>query len=139
MPAAAMHAMHAGSGDADIHVTEYSKQAKVVTVLHVPDEVEDNAVRFVLNRFGKVLAGRYLTFKEYPAVYNGIRQYKVELVKNIPSSLKFGGRNCWVRYEGQERTCYKGSTGGYYLGYCQANAIFPTAVSSPGKGNLVAF
>ena len=64
-------------------------------------------MRFVLNRYGKVLAGRYLTFKDYPAVYNGIRQYKVELTKNIPSALKFGGRDCWIRYEGQERTCLK--------------------------------
>ena len=69
--------------EADIDVVSYVKPVKVVTVLHVPHEVDDNAVRFVLKRYGKVLAGRYLTYKEYPDIFNGIRQYKMEVTTEI--------------------------------------------------------
>lgn len=85
----------------------YSSSATIVNVLHVPHELQDSAVRFVLGKYGRVLAGRYKTYKDYPNVFNGIRQYRIVLKHDIPSSLQLGGRNCWVRYNGQPRTCVR--------------------------------
>ena len=85
----------------------YSSSATVVNVLHVPHELQDSAVRYVLGKYGRVIAGRYKTFKDYPNVFNGIRQYRMILKQDIPSSLQLGGRNCWVRYYGQPRTCLR--------------------------------
>ena len=90
----------------------YPGSATVVNVLHVPHELNDNVVRYVLARYGKVLSGRFKTYEKYPDLFNGIRQYQMELTADIPSSLRLGGRNCWIRYYGQPRTCMKcGSTG----------------------------
>ncbi|XP_071509053.1 uncharacterized protein [Diadema antillarum] len=92
--------------------TAYSGSIKIVTVLHVPFEVDDNQVRFILSRYGKVLAGRHLQHREHPGLFNGTRQYRIDLKTDIPSTLSLGGRECWIRYEGQPRTCLKcGSTG----------------------------
>ena len=83
-----------------------------MTVLHLPHKVDDNAVLFVLKRHGKVLGGRYITYKEYPDIFNGIRQYKMEVTMEIPSLISLGGCACWVRYEGQPHTCLNcGKTG----------------------------
>jgi len=87
--------------------TCYADTTKTINVLHVPFEQEDNVVRFILGRYGKVVRGRYLTHADYPDIFNGIRQYQMELNEDIPSSLHIGGRYCWVRYYGQPRTCLK--------------------------------
>ena len=50
----------------------YSSSAILVTVLHVPHELEDNKVRYVLSKYGQVISGRYYTYRDYPEVYNGI-------------------------------------------------------------------
>lgn len=93
--------------DQRVGVMPYTSPAKIVTVLYVPFEVDDNRVRFVLNRYGKVLAAWLLEWQEYPGLSNGIRQYRVELKKDIPSSLSYGGRDCLVSYDGQPQTCLK--------------------------------
>ncbi|PIK51922.1 putative zinc finger CCHC domain-containing protein 3-like [Apostichopus japonicus] len=52
------------------------------------------------------------------SVFNGIRRYQVEITKDIPSSLRLGGRNCWVRYRGQPRTCLKCGVNGHEAKNC---------------------
>ena len=108
----------------EIDATSYANPVKVITVLHVPHEVDDNEVRFVLKRYGKVVAGRFLAYRDYPGVFNGIRQYRMEVEKDIPSSLSFGGRECWVRYEGQPRTCLKCGRPGHDAKECRVVRCF---------------
>ena len=105
-------------------VSPYTSSATLVTVLHVPHELNDCAVRYVLGRYGKVISGRFLTFSEYPEVYNGIRQYKIVLKENIPSSVNLGGRSCWVRYRGQPRTCLKCGEKGHEAKECKLVKCF---------------
>ncbi|XP_063964322.1 uncharacterized protein LOC129274121 [Lytechinus pictus] len=97
----------------DVHSVGSNRAPPTVTVLHVPLELDDNAVRFVLKKYGKVLAGRFLTFKDRPALLSGVRQYRMEVESSIPSSINLGGRNCWVRYDGQPRTCLKCGQNGH--------------------------
>ncbi|XP_071851511.1 uncharacterized protein [Apostichopus japonicus] len=108
----------------DVTATAYTDAVKIVTVLHVPHELNDNAVRYVLGRYGKVFSGRYLTHKEYPELYNGVRQYRMEMATDIPSSLSLGGRNCWVRYGGQPRTCLKCGAAGHDARNCDVIRCF---------------
>ncbi|KAJ8017393.1 Zinc finger CCHC domain-containing protein 3 [Holothuria leucospilota] len=105
-------------------VSPYTSSAILVTVLHVPHELNDNAVRYVLGKYGRVVSGRFLTFAEYPEVFNGIRQYKIVLKENIPSSVNFGGRPCWVRYRGQPRTCLKCGDKGHEAKDCELVKCF---------------
>ncbi|KAJ8039563.1 Zinc finger CCHC domain-containing protein 3 [Holothuria leucospilota] len=93
--------------DRACEVNPYTSSATLVTVLHVAHELDDNTVRYVLGRYGKVISGGFLTFKDYPSIFNGIRHYLIALKSDIPSAIRLGGRDCWVRYGGQPRTCLK--------------------------------
>lgn len=114
-------ALSVGKGYA---VTTYAHSTTLVTVLHVPYELNDNVVRHVLSRYGRVVCGRFLTCSDYPNVFNGIRQYKVDLRSDIPSSLLLGGRNCWVRYRGQPRTCLKCGDSGHEAKECDQRKCY---------------
>ncbi|KAJ8037855.1 Zinc finger CCHC domain-containing protein 3 [Holothuria leucospilota] len=106
-------------------VSPYTNSATtVVTVLYVPHELDDNVVRFVLGKYGNVVCGRFVTFADYPHVYNGKRQYQIQLHSDIPSSIRLGGRNCWVRYYGQPRTCLKCGGKGHNVKDCQETVCF---------------
>ena len=102
----------------------YTSSATLVTVLHIPHELDDNVVRYILGRYGKVINGRYLTYREYPKVFNGIRQYLVEITRDIPSSLRLGNRNCWVRYNGQQRKCWNCQGKGHDARECRLTKCF---------------
>ncbi|PIK37534.1 putative zinc finger CCHC domain-containing protein 3-like [Apostichopus japonicus] len=104
--------------------TSYTYQVKIVTVLYVPFELDDNVVRFILGKYGKVCGSRFQEYREFHGLFNGTRQYKVELEKDIPSSLKLGGRNCWIRYSGQPRTCLKCDKEGHIASECQEVRCF---------------
>ncbi|KAJ8051046.1 hypothetical protein HOLleu_04468 [Holothuria leucospilota] len=105
-------------------VVSYGDKIKTVNVLHVPFEQDDNVIRFILGRYGKVIRGRFLTFPEYPEVFNGIRQYQIELEKDIPSALHLGGRYCWIRYYGQPRTCLKCNSNEHFDRNCTETTCF---------------
>ncbi|KAJ8048946.1 Zinc finger CCHC domain-containing protein 3 [Holothuria leucospilota] len=102
----------------------YFEDLKVVNVLHVPHELNDNVVRYVLGKYGKVVCGRFLTYKGKPGLFNGTRQYKMALTKDIPSSIKLAGRDCWVRYFGQPITCLKCGEQGHLASACQKIRCF---------------
>ncbi|KAJ8026523.1 Zinc finger CCHC domain-containing protein 3 [Holothuria leucospilota] len=105
-------------------VVSYGDKIKTVNVLHVPFGQDDNVIRFILGRYGKVIRGRFLTFPEYPEVFNGIRQYQIELEKDIPSALHLGGRYCWIRYYGQPRTCLKCNSNEHFARNCTETTCF---------------
>ncbi|PIK59014.1 putative zinc finger CCHC domain-containing protein 3-like [Apostichopus japonicus] len=77
-----------------------------------------------MERFAARGSRNTVSFLDYSM---GTRQYKVELVeleKDISSSLKLGGRNCWVRYSGQPRTCLKCDKEGHIASECQEVRCF---------------
>ncbi|PIK45412.1 putative zinc finger CCHC domain-containing protein 3-like [Apostichopus japonicus] len=102
----------------DSVTTSYGDLVKIVTVLYVPVELDDSVVRSVLGRFGKVESGRRLCHRDFPNLYNGTRQYRMKVEKNIPSSIRIVGRNCWVRYSGQQKTCLKCGDVGHLASDC---------------------
>ena len=55
------------------------------------------AILWGIRWFGKAEDGRMLTYREFPKIYNRIRQYKIKLEKDVPSSLTLVGRDCWAR------------------------------------------
>ncbi|XP_071851509.1 uncharacterized protein [Apostichopus japonicus] len=112
------------SEEPEVVTNNYVENVKIITVLHVPYELDDNVVRFVLGRYGKVVGGTFLTYKDQSGVFNGIRQYKVVLEKDVPSSLKLAGRQCWVRYRGQPITCLKCDGTGHLAAACNQVKCF---------------
>ncbi|XP_071943873.1 uncharacterized protein [Antedon mediterranea] len=90
----------------------------IVKVLYVEHEVQDEVVKCVLSRYGEVLASRRLTYREFPTIYNGNRQFMMALKTNIPSQIRVGSRNCWVSYWGQPKTCLRCGVEGHFVRDC---------------------
>ena len=67
--------------------------------------MDDNIVHHLLGGYSEVLASRFCTYTGEPSVFNGTRQYKMKVKKNIPSVLRIGNRNAWVSYIGPSWTC----------------------------------
>ena len=108
----------------DAIASSYVNRTKIVTVLFVPVELDNGIVRTILGRFGKVDGGWYQRHRDYPDLLNGTRQFRMVLEKNIPSSLRICGRNCWIRYTGQERTCLKCGDTGHMASACDQVRCF---------------
>ena len=87
-------------------------------------DLDDNVVRSRLSKYGDVLAGRGCTFAERPSLFNGTRQYKMKVTKNIPSMFRFGGENSWVSYVGQVRTCAQCGATGHMAAACNISKCY---------------
>ena len=71
--------------------------------------VSDQTIVAFLTRFGKVVQGRRLVYRDFPTVENGVRQYRVEIRSNttVPSVVSFGRTSFFVSYRGQTKTCLR--------------------------------
>lgn len=70
-------------------------------------DVSDGVVWAALEKFGKVVAGRRLHHRECPNIENGVRQFRMVVSKDVPSSFMFGKSGFQVQYTGQVRACHK--------------------------------
>ncbi|MDH5678907.1 MAG: hypothetical protein OEZ28_09840 [Nitrospinota bacterium] len=97
----------------------------VVTLVNVPHELSDGVLTSHMSMYGKVLGGKRLTIEGMPTVYNGKRQLKMQLTKQIPSSINIGGgRPVWVNYRGQVRTCFRCGLAGHSAEKCEIRRCF---------------
>ncbi|KAJ8048014.1 Zinc finger CCHC domain-containing protein 3 [Holothuria leucospilota] len=64
------------------------------------------------------------TVGELKGIFNGKRQFRMELVRDIPSFLFIGGSKAHIRYFCQPRTCFRCGEEGHEARSC------PTAVAS---------
>jgi len=81
--------------------------SKVVSVIGVPHELPEETMLKSLSFLGKVLASKICMHAEHPNIENGNRLYRMEIKREIPSTLLFGNKYVWVRYQGQTKTCLK--------------------------------
>ena len=73
-------------GAENLTVTPYQRTV-VVTVLFVHLEVPQDLVCRALALYGKVLEDRKCYYREYPDIFTGTRQFRMELKEEIPSFL----------------------------------------------------
>jgi len=72
-------------------------------------QVTDQALGAALANWGTVKSGRKLTYKEFPSIENGVRQFFIEPKVGvvIPSSIRFGPAAFKITYKGMIRTCHR--------------------------------
>ena len=89
-------------------VTPYDRSV-AVTVLYLNCEVDQRLVARVLSQYGTVSDMRWWKYSEgeLKGIFNGKRQFRMELNMDIPSFLFIGGSKAHIRYFGQPRTCFK--------------------------------
>ncbi|KAJ8043738.1 hypothetical protein HOLleu_10967 [Holothuria leucospilota] len=89
-------------------VTPYDGSV-AVTVLYHPFEVDQRLVARILSQYGPVSEMQWCkyTVGELKGIFNGKRQFRMELVRDIPSFLFIGGSKAHIRYFCQPRTCFR--------------------------------
>ncbi|KAJ8043721.1 Zinc finger CCHC domain-containing protein 3 [Holothuria leucospilota] len=100
-------------------VTPYDGSV-AVTVLYLPFEVDQRLVARVLSQYGTVSEMRWCKYTggELKGIFNGKRQFRRELVRDIPSFLFIGGSKAHIRYFCQPRTCFRYGEEGHEAKSC---------------------
>ncbi|KAJ8049920.1 Zinc finger CCHC domain-containing protein 3 [Holothuria leucospilota] len=100
-------------------VTPYDGSV-AVTVLYLPFEVDQRLVARVLSQYGTVSEMRWCKYTagELKGIFNGKRQFRMELVRDIPSFLFIGGSKAHIRYFCQPRTCFRCGEEGHEAKSC---------------------
>ncbi|KAJ8049978.1 Zinc finger CCHC domain-containing protein 3 [Holothuria leucospilota] len=79
-----------------------------------------SAIARVLSQYGTVSEMRWCKYTagELKGIFNGKRQFRMELVRDIPSFLFIGGSKAHIRYFCQPRTCFRCGEEGHEAKSC---------------------
>ena len=105
------------NGNPSVTISVYDPSVWV-TMMYLDLEVEQSFVARVLTKYGQVIESRYCSYKDFPDVKNGTRQFRMILKMEIPSFIFVGSRRGHVRYRGQPRTCFRCGVGGHEAKSC---------------------
>jgi hypothetical protein len=88
--------------------------------------VGDGMVVTMLSRYGEVREGKRLTYRDFPGIENGVRQYKVKLSGKVavPSVVNFGSASFFVSHRGQVKTCIRCGQAGHLVKECEVVKCF---------------
>lgn len=87
--------------------------------------INDGVLVSYLSRFGEVKQGKRLTYKDYPTVENGVRQFRLKKLKSpIPSTVSFGRAFFMIAYRGQVQTCGRCGEAGHLAKECKKVRCF---------------
>ncbi|PFX15801.1 hypothetical protein AWC38_SpisGene19973 [Stylophora pistillata] len=86
---------------------DIDKPLTFLTIYDAPFELSDLVIIKRLTPYCNVLNYRRGKHMYAPNVYNGLRHYRVRISKPIPSFLRFGKDQIFIKYSGQTPTCRK--------------------------------
>ncbi len=82
-----------------------SEDLEYLTIFDAPYELPDSAIVERLKPFCNVVSKRWNRVQGYPDVCNGIRTYRVRLLRSVPCYLRFGKFQLRLQHAGQVKTC----------------------------------
>ena len=114
------------SDDQTVNVTVKAEgtRERYVRICDVPFEVSLDEVKKRLNQYGKVSSIRRETYASrqpedgYFPTLSGWITARMEISKNIPSYMMFGGERAMIKYQGQIPTCMLCSATGHFGHKC---------------------
>ena len=89
-----------------------------------PYELPDTAIINKLQPFCEVVSTRRGKFTTQPDVFNGMRHYRVRIIKAISSYLRFGKFLVRLSHDGQQHTCRKCNRAGHFANECENTVCF---------------
>ena len=95
-----------------------------LTIYDAPFELSDLAIIRRLAPFCEVEHYRRGKFDFMPGVYNGLRHYRVRVTKPVPSFIRFGKYQIFLKHDGQVPTCRRCNLGGHFSNDCNLKVCF---------------
>lgn len=105
-------------GEEPFHVQDINRPIVFVNLHDVPDDMSDELLAARLKVFGEVVSYRRGHHRDFPNVLNGIRHFRMKLVKHIPGVLRFGRLRVLVRYNNQPQVCHLCHGGDHLASRC---------------------
>ena len=103
---------------------DVDKPLTFLTIYDAPFELSDLAIIKRLSPYCEVLHYRRGKHSLAPNVYNGLRHYRVRISKPIPSFLRFGKFQIFVKHNAQVPTCRKCNCAGHFSNACPNRVCF---------------
>ena len=107
------------------------KPLTFLTIYDASFELSDLAIIKRLSPYCEVLHYRRGKHSLAPNIYNGLRHYPVRISKPIPSFLRFGKFQVFVKHSGQVPTCGKCNRASHFSNVCPNRVCF----NCEGLGN----
>ena len=95
-----------------------------LTIYHAPFELSDLAIIKCLAPYCEVLHYRLGKHSLAPNVYIGLHHYRVRISKPIPSFLRFGKYQIFVKHNSQVPTCPQCNCPGHFSNVCPNRVCF---------------
>lgn len=105
-------------------IQDIDRPLTFLTVYDAPFELSDWAIIKRLAPFCEVIHYRRGRFDFAPGVYNGLRHYRVRIIKPVPNFLRFGKYQIFLKYAGQPLTCRKCNLPGHFSNVCNNKVCF---------------
>ena len=103
---------------------DVDKRLTFLTIYDAPFKLSDLAIIKRLSPYCEVLHYRRGKHSLAPNIYNGLRHYRVRISKPIPSFLRFGKFQVFVKHNGQVPTCRKCNHPGHFSNVCPNRVCF---------------
>ena len=105
-------------------IQDIDRPLTFLTIYDAPFELSELAIINRLAPYCEVLHYRRGRFPFQPGICNGIRHYRVRVIKPIPSFLRFGKLLLFLRHEGQVPTCRRCNQPGHFSNQCNNKICF---------------
>ena len=103
---------------------DVDKLLTFLTIYDAPFELSDLAIIKRLSPYCEVLHYRRSKHSLAPNIYNGLRHYRVRISKPIPSFLRFGNFQVFVKHSSQVPMCHKCNRPGHFSNVCPNRVCF---------------
>ena len=111
-------------GSQSYAVQDIDRPLTFLTIYDAPFELSDLAIIKRLAPFCEVVHYRRGKFDFMQNVYNGLRHYRVRITKPIPSFLRFGKYQIFLKHDGQLPTCRRCNLAGHFSNNCNFKVCF---------------
>lgn len=105
-------------------INDDDRLLRYLNIYDAPHELPDSAIVFRLQPFCHVVTKWRGKYANMPDVFNGMRHYRVRMIKPIPSYLRFGKFLIRLSHDGQQHTCRRCNEPGHFANECTNEYCF---------------
>ena len=110
--------------DETFAIQDVDRPLVYVTIFDAPHEMSDLILIERISEYCEVISSRRGRFSFRQNVFNGLRHFRVRLLRPIPSFLRFGRLQVRVKYDGQKPTCRKCGETDHFASACNLTVCF---------------